>query len=680
MKAKISVAVVILCAIAAITFVFATKKEDATPPIPTRQMPETQSSESDRKVPDLAAPLPPAAVAASAEDKAARPTLEDLLAISRVELEKPLRFYPPITDPQHFVSISGLVVDQNGYPIDAAAILATPSSGWGTLPGAGALSYASTSGADGAYKIGGIQRGGRYWISAAKSGYADGSRGDSSNSPIMIEAGKDVSGIDFRLASGTTVTGRLLTASGAPVPDGVVYSMSLTGATGMSLDQRYSARTDSKGYFSLGFDEKDTGSVTALRAVSALHGTGAFPDVVIQSGRTIELRLATPAVIHGVVRNNRGHQEASARITFFGSKGVSALHPETGDSRTRQSFAGTFIAVCDNEGRYAVEVDAGVSYESDIQVHRPNGTQVQNMNTTRRRDQIDELELGETREYNPVVDADVIIVRGRIIGTPSLRPFDSYILMVDISAMLDGKRAGNGIMNEQGGYELQVPSEPGEYTVQARYNMFSDVTGEVSKPITLSTGDEAELDITLPEPQYFAVRAVAADGTPLSDVAVNFLTPENGTFTTNYRTNAEGRLEKITPMPPDSGVRMYLEKPGYATTWGPQYEDQHSGTIHPEEVIVMLPGAGFEADLVGTDGEPVASAPLSIMIVNRDGQSCPLSATTDASGHFTIVDQAPADVVDISIVNADGGQTWSERQHTLEAGAIANLGSIAPAQ
>lgn len=596
------------------------------------------------------------------------PTLAELLALSNSALDRELNHYAPIEDPAQQASISGMVFDHDGYPIAGALVLLTPASHWGKLPRVDELSRAVSTGADGAYIMDPIENTGSYWVNATKPGYADGARGATMDAEIQIKPGTHATGIDFTLDAGPTLRGRVLSTSGTPVPDAIVQGLSVIGPQSPSSMQKYAARTNIDGYFTMGFQESALGAVASLRVRSTRYGSKAFSDVVLQEDQLIVLRLSAPSVLYGTVRFSNGGPVPGARLNFHGSKEVMAPYEGTGTPTKQPSFAGTVYAVCDHEGRYAVEVDAGLDFE----VEAAGG----GVGKNEKRDRITALEPGEHRAYDAVLDADSITVRGRLIGQPSGAPFESYVYFVEVVGRSeDGREAGRTGMNVDGSYELTIPGVPGRYTFQATYDFRSPLAGEESAPQDFDGGEERELDLTLPEPQYFSVRVVDSSGAPAPGAILDFESHWGG-FATNESTNAEGRLDKPFAMPPEAGSRVVVNKPGYASASGTLYEDQSPGTVHPEEVIVLRLGAGFEGDLVDGEGRPLADTAVTITVTNGKGEQWPIGLRSDASGHFTVVDEAPADVVDISISMRDGGGAWGGEHVPLEANAITGLGQI----
>lgn len=670
MKSKLALVAVVLAILGVGAYVVSSRPKtpvdvsvpvaDATP-APTSTATGAPESET--------APEPEKPATPPAETTDTSSELNGLLALSLQMLEEARQYYPPIEKPEAYAAISGSVVDQGGYPVPSAAVTLTPSDAWGRLPRTAELSRAVSTNDDGTYEITSIDHAGRYWVSASKPGYADVARGESSSAPIDITAGKSAAGIDFTLSTGPTIEGRLLTATGEPVPDGLLQTLCLTGPRSASMIQSISARTDASGYFTMGFDEKFRGMAVALRAQSPRSGSATFPTVAVQDDHAIELRLSAPSVIQGAVKYKGGAPVLGATLTFFGSKRIDLPQSEGDDPWRNPSSAGSFNARCDIKGQYAVTVDAGLDFEVDV------STDV--IQQSGKRENLAALAPGETREFNPSVESDIATVQATVVGTLSGKPFEVYVPFA-VVAQRDGEDIAYGQQDGPNAAKLLLTGKASTYTFQARYMFNMDVKGDSSKPYDLAPGDQIDITVNLPDPQHFAIRAVDSTGRPVAGAAVHYITTTSGTFDPRILTMDDGHADRILLMPPDCGARIWLEKPGYANAWGAAYEDQSPGTVHPEDVIVFSSGAGFEGDISNADGKPLADTALRITISNANGQTWPLQTSTDAEGHFTIVDEAPAEVVDIDIeVQRDAGGGWSAEQISLEANAITSLGKIA---
>lgn len=657
MKTKIAVVGVVVCLLA-VGFAYVTTRhgDDAAPgSFTARPIP---ADTGQRVVKGIIDAVPATSTGDHADDT---PTLEDLLALSQAELARALEHYPAIENPEDYGSVSGVVLDRNSYAIPGATVTLVPTLEWSKIPGVEQLALTATSGVDGGYRIEDIAHSGGYRVCASKPGYV------SAANFAGIEPGTDARA-DFTLQDGLSLEGRVLTASGAPVPDGFVFYLGVTGPRRLGPDLSRATQTDPEGWFALGLAEDDRGSVAAVRVRSATHGASTFADILVQDERPIELRLTESAVIRGAVRNRKGKPLPGAHVKFF-ARNIITTPRADGASWDSPSYAGQFVALCDDSGRYATEVDSGMDYQAMVEA--PGAA-----DKGPARDVLTALQAGETREYNPVVNTDTITVRAAIVGQQTGKPFASYV-MVDGVAIKDGNVVA--VSKQDGLFAVRFVflGEPGEYSFQARYMDNPELVGDVSGPYKLKSGKDIEITLNLPEPQSFSVRVVDPDGEPVAGAAVQFRMEGLSGIGTFGVTNSEGRLDKPVLLAPGCGAQVCVAKKGYATAWGTVLDDQGPGMVHPEELLVLWPGAGFEGDLVDSDGNPLPDTALTMTVTNSEGRVWPFGASTDASGHFTIGDQAPADVVDISISGEDGGtQVWSAEGVVLQEGGILDMGEI----
>lgn len=589
------------------------------------------------------------------------PTLDTLLALSRLELERESDRYPLITDPSQYASVSGTVIDGDGYPVPDATIALVPTHAWGQLPDSEDIAHTAASGADGVYRIESIRRTGDFRVVATKPGF------ESEAVYTAVQAGKDAI-VDITMKGGFSIQGRVVTATGGPVPGAYLYCIGLTGPRDLVHDLTRATQTDGEGYFSFGFKEDQVGLVAAFRVQSAKHGDRTFPDILIQNNSLIELRLEPPAVIRGTVRDSSDKPLSGARLTFYAAKSIDVERAD-GEIWASPSYAGSFLAVSDGSGRYATEVDTGMEFHVNVEVHGfDDGRE--------RMEIIKALAAGETREYNPVFNTDTIAVHAAFVGQESGQPLTQYV-PIEAFAIYEGKTVAKGQQDGLFAARFTLPGAKGAYSFQARYMYDADVAGDISAVYELEGGDEIEIELNVPDPQRFEVRVVDPNGSPVEGARIRFQTETWGGNAISYgQTNADGRLSEPILLAPMSGARMIVEKPGYALAFGQPFSEQSPGTVHPEETVVLWPGAGFEGVLLDSAKQPLANTAIAISVTNREGQEWPLHAATDSAGHFTIVSEAPADVVDIAVFAGDGAGTSVAQQMQLEANAIAWLGEF----
>jgi hypothetical protein len=257
MKTKFLLPVIAVCIIIIGALSISSKMEKPAEPV----SPEASLAESTRPSDSIettsmrmiSAPPAPQASEANVESSL---SMEALLALSKQALGNGLDAFPLIENSAEFASISGVVLDSNGYPIEGASVAAIPRIGWSILPGAEGAIFSARSAADGSYRIENITLPYSYIVNASKDGYVHGARGTLPDGMIDIVPGMKAEGIDFTLAKGVTVEGRVLSAKGELVPGALVQGITLTSARSASMFNSNAIQTDHNGRFGLGFEEK----------------------------------------------------------------------------------------------------------------------------------------------------------------------------------------------------------------------------------------------------------------------------------------------------------------------------------------------------------------------------------------------------------------------------------------
>jgi len=134
-------------------------------------------------------------------------------------------------------TVQGRVTDMNGIPIAEAQV------SWhsGNFPGDPSPSGGKVSTeSNGTYRITHLPPG-RISLNVSRSGYVGQGRG------VNVKDNQVLAGIDFKLKTGKTITGVVMTAEGNPIPNANVRTSGISGAQGGD-----SANTDKDGKFTLG--------------------------------------------------------------------------------------------------------------------------------------------------------------------------------------------------------------------------------------------------------------------------------------------------------------------------------------------------------------------------------------------------------------------------------------------
>jgi hypothetical protein len=252
----------------------------------------------------------------------------------------------------------------------------------------------------------------------------------------------------------------------------------------------------------------------------------------------------------------------------------------------------------------------------------------------------------------------------------------------------DRVNCSGGFLNDTGEFEIQPLDGAGQYQFQVDYDVYKpQCKGKLSDPLQLAEGEEKSLVLTVPEPQSAMVRVVTGEGAPLAGAGITLLWSSSGSASGKYVTApptlGDGRPARPITFAPFRGFQFLIQKTGYVDATGIQHEDGQPGTVYPEEEITMWPAAGIEGTLQQADGGPLAATSVELSFTNLNNPPVKATVTTDANGHFVILDKAPAGTVRVAIAAssaATDGATTAQGvtldSVTLQTGTITNIGSV----
>jgi RNA polymerase sigma factor (sigma-70 family) len=586
---------------------------NATPVEPV----QSSSSESEPQPGQIANEVPP-----PIQNTRSEPATPEALPATNVETPVLAVSRTLITDPNEYVSISGFTQDQDGYPIAGASVTVGP--GWfDSDVDAGVIHFQTLSDDQGRFRVENINYTGTYYVFASKSGYTESWSGTEAGQELRIKPGDEIKDVSLVLKTGTTLTGRVSNTSGAPVPDATVrVTMAKLGIV-TTLAHYAMAYTDDNGQFTLTFEKPGW---TSVRVHSEDHGFGIFEKIPIQADEIVELQLREKARIYGKITRNDDTPAAEVDIRLL----------STGERLN---------TVTDQLGMYSLDVQSEVGYRASV--HLKDSFQLtDNIN-------LDPLNAGEEREWNMVVPEKPITVHGRLIGMPSGKPITEVIPFLDVLRYWKNGREkiSMNFRIDEGRYTAQILGGDGRYRFQLRYMINSDegASGPMTTAIEIGEGEEVELDIQIPEPLEVNVEVVDYTGNPVEGAAVITQTDNNGSMNARLRTDASGRLDDPILVAPYGGFYVEARKTGYAPARGPHHFDDQPGTVLPMETLVLWPAGGIEGTVVADDGSPWPNVNLNIQLIQAGGTITTVSTTTDADGHFTVIDEIPATEVSMEL-------------------------------
>jgi len=337
---------------------------------------------------------------------------------------------------------------------------------------------------------------------------------------VEVGGGKGLRRLDVVLQWGGAVSGRLLTAAGAPA-SGVAVSASCPGSDAH-------ASTDAAGKYRLA--GLPLGKTCSLSAYSGRLGA-VERRVEVQPGEShvVDLRLErptanedTPVKIHGRVVGPHGEPVAGAQVDFLSWRGGETLST-------------------DPDGSFAVEMD-GPAADARLSAWKEGYAWSP------------EIQAGTEREVVIRLERPITLT-GRILG---LDPEE--ISQATVAAKGPPGVVPRSIVYPDGSYRV-TDLGPGEWTVIAGTRR-----GEASGRVTLQPGQRsATLDISLPDRFWVSGRVLGPDGEGIAGARIRFDNDE-------IRSGADGSFEillangsyEISAMGPDDAAG------DLAATWLPQ--------------------------------------------------------------------------------------------------------------
>lgn len=565
-----------------------------------------------------------------------------------------------IADPAQYCSISGNVVDPAGVPIAGAEVLVVAvcmgeihriEDFFQFWKGFGDKShrFRALTDASGAYGISGISFRGLVHVSAFTGQYAA-----EHARQVVLADGDSLESVDLVLRLGEVTTGFVLTAEGQPVADAVVEDA--------YPGDGVVAYTDKDGWFAGVLDVRN------LTVYSPTYGFASFLDPPVHENGLVELRMPGMAVLKGRVTRADQSPATGFQVRLLGARDAYGT--------TRLNYRRSIQV--DGNGAYEIgEIDVGLRYE--VSVHDPSDARYA------------VADLGYLEPNKETVwDCEIqspIVVHGHVRSLETREPI-RLAGIVTVWAVSDGSKVteeNKGMIREDGTYALNIATGAGKYLICPAYFPFAFNGFEAfGKEVYLTSGEVTELDLFVPGPYTASVRAVDANGAPVSGAVVQErgpgiqwplgVTDENGRFQYSGFTPVMG-LE----LPEDSW--FIISCPGFADEEGTHYRG-HPGEVFPEETVVLYRAGGLAGRAVDSDGNSFSDVKLSIGMNYGEGKARELSLSTNADGYFTGDNCVPATEVtfDIKLRYADGDETriytWRSDPTQCVPGQTTDLGEI----
>jgi hypothetical protein len=273
-----------------------------------------------------------------------------------------------------------------------------------------------------------------------------------------------------------------------------------------------------------------------------------------------------------------------------------------------------------------------------------------------------------------------IIVRGVVYGESTRRP----LTKVKVSCVKDGVRLDATVpVGPDGAYELRLLSGEGTYLVYPQYwrkDPFEDTGSADGESLALRPGDDVNVDLHLPDTFTMAFAVVDLGGDPIPGIELS-VTDADHTWGPAGYTDAEGRwvwegfIANV-----ETGV--VVRRDGKRRAESEAYVGD-PGEIVPEQILVVRDFGGVEGDAVDEAGNPLANVTIAFEIRYGDDDVVRAEQRTDETGHFVLLDDVPATLVQVvarAAINRpdfSSSLTWDSGPFLCPADMVVDLGAAA---
>ena len=588
----------------------------------------------------------------------------DFAAVQTQSQTSDAKEHGKIEDPNDYVTIAGAVVDEKGNGV-SGAIVTAQASGYGfdeiqdepfaTLNAFRDTAHHFTAIADerGNYAITGIEYEGALSVRATAFGLA---QKYESGVYISVAPGDTMENVDVLLSSGVTATLRVRSISGLPVEDGIVTLLGTRVGGTNSGGLTTVTHTDADGRFDISLD--GAGLATIL-VKSQTYGATSFSGVPINpDADEIELRMRDVATLNTDIRWTDGRPAEGITTVLTGW-----YEFEPGD-RLRE---GTLQDGLTNAaGAYEFsQVDPGMFYR--IELYGSDRAPLSS------RIDIGALEPGSNRLWKHTIEQP-IVVYGTVFGKVTGQPVQD----VEVHAHAEGQRIPRALVDEQGRYEIQILSGPGDYHIYPKHFMAGATSSLRSngQTVALSAGEQFELDLTLDDTFTMAVQVVDIAQKPLEGIRLGINEEDRAETNGTLLTDAEGRWSW-------SGFRA-----GYPASISVYHDGRERaqtqtivgqpGETVPEEVLVLRDYGGIEGIATDPSGQPLANTEIRIHIAYGQDEYLELQLRTNNQGEFLSLNRVPATTVSIEmLIDAfEEPLTWISNPTDVPANQVVVLDAV----
>jgi hypothetical protein len=639
-------------------------------------------------------------VALQAEKVTAAPSPEDENALPE---EKPEALLS--------ASISGYVMDNEGYPVGGASIYIEIIRGTNRTDVA--KTYSATTDEEGRYEVTAIDTFGEVFAFASAEGYV------MKRVMASVSAGTKQDDVNFALTTADFfVAGWVVSEDQEPIPGASVgtpyfgycdddcqhlaHKAAKRGRAHVSDLKLVFATTDERGYFNVAIPEEGFCDFTVT---AEGYGPGFFPKVHTGTEDAVFV-LSSFGAIAGRVTRPDGTPVEDVTVRAVGE--VFAGGRTTGGKSFKTS---PVVVTTGSQGDYLCEhLGADYSYtvtvpgsEPENETRTPQDEDVRHIAAMLRSLMRDEsmaepiraqvkgvrVQAGRTTTGVDLVIRPVSSTTAVIHGTVTDSTTGAPACGVTVEAA--GTSIGLGDMavtNRDGSYILRIGHITETYSFLVRYtylteggNAWPEPEGEIAT-LELGPGDDEELNFAVDAPIVVPVRYVDTNGVPLVGIEAAIRQAGGGGGCGGVlESDIEGRVT-FHGIPPFLELEaLAWRKEGALRTMGVSdpFVGQPGETV-PEVLVVCHGLGGIEGIMVDSSGQPIPHVSVPLKIMQEDGSllwGC--RASTDAQGAFCVLDSLPEGVcaqVFFVVDKEDHFDLAVIEDIEIVADAVTNVGTI----
>ncbi|MFC1735091.1 sigma-70 family RNA polymerase sigma factor [Candidatus Hydrogenedentota bacterium] len=574
-------------------------------------------------------------------------------------------------------TVSGSVVDENGNTVAGATVtviatgVSSEKDDWNAKYKEHSAFYDrshhshGTSGPAGKYAIEGITVAGKAIVQAVASDL----KGEVT---VTLSTGEYCRNVLITVSESIILKGRVSTERGVVVGDAVVKDLVLmepqkrsTGQQGQPLSLAY---TDEQGYFELLVHAKGSATIAVM---SRTHGFRTFSHVPVDGQQIAELILTESATIRGrVTCRSRGSVEGSV-VALQGSALAGIILEGLGGYGTGVEGALRLVSL-NREGEYCFDnVDPGQWYY--IQVHGEDGASVSPYV------HLGKVQAGETKIWDYEIQEDIVIT-GYVRGMTSGQPLkDIRVYCKKAGKPPEGGTTVFADVEDDGSYELRLPSGAGEYTLTPRFTL--KLLPEYATRLSLQPGDEKEVDFALIEPVTILLRIVDEDGSGIAGAKVRLGLRQRGSrgaASILKQTDEDGYFQ-WAGFCPEVEYELRLSHPGHSPILLGPFVAGPDETF--DEEVVLHRSAVITGVALDEQENPLTDRGFYAFVYDEGGVlTYPGTAVTDSDGLFIIRDAVGGTIGRLELTTTvNRGHLrlqWSSGSRYWPADQIVDLGEI----